>query len=600
MKKLSAFAAVLIFVLPCFPGCSGSDIVDSPNSLVVEQKSDQKEAADSSTSAARKTDSSSEPKPQAPNDDKQQAPVVQRDSGDKKSLEALIALTEPAIVRIDVSTRDGGGIGSGFVIDDSGIVVTNHHVVDGATSAKVAFADGTVLSVAGVLGSDAKRDIAILRIQKDERKLASLKLRKDAPQKGQAVFAFGAPRGLSFSASEGIVSAIRSASELTEFGQSLEGEWIQTTTPISPGNSGGPLVDLAGQVVGINTFNIVKGQNLNFAVSASDIERIFENTKAVTPLPLSLNSNARNGLGGKEITSLKIPPKFDYRHGHNIESSKSKFDTYRRIMLGPIELNQQTALFIGVFVAENDRSTNTNASLIEQRVSDNAVFFINSVATGWRFRDRREMKILVDGERIDLGDMDREYEVRTDRSNVYCMERLSVPISLPLLLKIARAEEWDFAVGDVEHSFGGSLSLTAQLRDLLSRLPATKTTSGIRLEIDKDLEAGLAAVARREAEEATREEEELFRYELLGSSGNDPSRPLFRVKLLSDKAHLLRALQLERISRKVCDKREFTVWFYLRTMTPTERAWASATWTKDKNGPEIRFFEDEAKKKKKK
>ncbi len=202
---------------------------------------------------------------------------------EKKSLEALIAATEPAIVRIDVSTWEGGGMGSGFVIDDAGIVVTNYHVIDDATSTKVVFADGTSVRVIGILGTDKRRDIVILKIQKPEKKLTSLKLQKARPQKGQTVIAFGAPGGLSFSVSEGIVSAVRSAAEIADFGERHDGEWIQTTCPISPGSSGGPLVAMSGEVVGISTFNIIKGQNLNFAVSASDIERIYENAKTANP-----------------------------------------------------------------------------------------------------------------------------------------------------------------------------------------------------------------------------------------------------------------------------------------------------------------------------
>ena len=207
--------------------------------------------------------------------------------------EQLIAIVETAVVRLDVETRTARAVGSGFVIDDSGIVVTNHHVVDGATSAKALFADDTSVRVIGVLATDTKRDIAFLQIQKPKTKpLTSLKLRKALPQKRQAVIAFGAPKGLSFTVSEGIISGpLRSAAELSElvadladFSKTHNGEWIQTTTPLSHGNSGGPLVDLSGNVVGMNT-RTIEGQNLNFAISAFDIAAVFEGVNSTKPTP---------------------------------------------------------------------------------------------------------------------------------------------------------------------------------------------------------------------------------------------------------------------------------------------------------------------------
>ena len=102
-----------------------------------------------------------------------------------------------------------------------------------------------------------------------------LELIEDPPLKGEGVVALGAPFGLDSTASEGIVSAIRSAEEL-EFKVGIHGHagtWIQTTTPISPGNSGSPLVNRRGQVVAVNTLTLKHGQNLNFGISAMDIRR---------------------------------------------------------------------------------------------------------------------------------------------------------------------------------------------------------------------------------------------------------------------------------------------------------------------------------------
>src|SRR5690606_33504714 len=98
------------------------------------------------------------------------------------------------------------------------------------------------------------------------------------PRKGDRVVALGAPKGLSFSVTEGMISGVRKGSDLVRdlgvqsgLEDDLPGTWIQTTTPISPGNSGGPLVNLRGEVVGANSFMLREAQNLNFAISASDI-----------------------------------------------------------------------------------------------------------------------------------------------------------------------------------------------------------------------------------------------------------------------------------------------------------------------------------------
>lgn len=414
-----------------------------------------------------------------------------------KGLEQLIPTIEPAVVRLDVSAREGSAIGSGFVIDDTGIVVTNNHVVEGATSAKAAFADGTSVAVIGILAADPKRDIAILKIQGTEKKFPSLKLWKGSPPKGLAVVAFGAPKGLSFSASEGIVSAVRSGKELADFGIPVDGAWIQTTTPISPGNSGGPLVARSGEVVGINTFNIVKGQNLNFAVSATDIERIFESAKSANPLPLGLTTSSKGAsdLIGKEVGSFKIPPKFNYPHQLVINSEKGKFDTYRRIELGPVRLDNATAMFLLLVVTDDDR------------VADNGFLLINSVAENWRFRKFRTLKIIADGELTNLGEMSWDPEVKTTGLSVYCVERLNTPVPLRVLLKIARSKDSDIAVGSSEYSLG--LALRDGLRDALSRLPLTKTVSGIALEIDQQIESENTEIANAEKKRETERQSQI-------------------------------------------------------------------------------------------
>ena len=188
-----------------------------------------------------------------------------------RSLADLIEAIEPSVVRIDVVKTRGRSTGSGFVVDRDGTVVTNYHVVAGAVRATARFADGSQAPVLGYQHLVPKKDIAVLKIDCPPEKLRPIAVASTLPRKGESVVGFGAPRRLSFSASEGIVSSIRSAQEMAAVDAHVEGTWIQTTTPISPGSSGGPLVNLQGEVVGANTLTRTDGQNLNFAISATDI-----------------------------------------------------------------------------------------------------------------------------------------------------------------------------------------------------------------------------------------------------------------------------------------------------------------------------------------
>ncbi|SFI45899.1 S1C family serine protease [Planctomicrobium piriforme] len=200
------------------------------------------------------------------------------------ALIALIERVEPAVVRIQVKTRSGDSIGSGFLIDKDGTIVTNYHVIAGAASAEAEFRDGRKVPVEGFYGFDQNRDLAILKIA-PQVGVEPLPVATEIPPKGTRVAAFGAPRGLSFTASEGIVSAIRSAKEAKHEDEAL-GTVVQTTAPISPGNSGGPLVNMFGEVVAANTFTYVEAQNLNFGISCPDINDVISK-KSMTLTPLS-------------------------------------------------------------------------------------------------------------------------------------------------------------------------------------------------------------------------------------------------------------------------------------------------------------------------
>ena len=172
--------------------------------------------------------------------------------------------------------RRGTALGSGFIISDEGIVVTNNHVIENADEIKIEMLNGSVLN-AEVIGTDPKTDIAILKIETDE-KLPFVEFgNSDSLRVGDWVVAIGNPFGQGFSVSAGIVSAR---------GRELSGrydDYIQTDAAINRGNSGGPLFDVDGKVIGVNTailspngLSIGIGYSMSSNVVSKVVEQLIE------------------------------------------------------------------------------------------------------------------------------------------------------------------------------------------------------------------------------------------------------------------------------------------------------------------------------------
>jgi S1-C subfamily serine protease len=155
--------------------------------------------------------------------------------------------------------------GSGFVISSDGYIITNHHVIEDAEKIYVLFSDGRKLN-AELKGADASTDIAVLKI--DEGNLRSLSFAdSDKLQAGQIAIAIGNPLGLQYSVTAGVVSAL--GRTLRAKNGRLIDDIIQTDAALNRGNSGGPLVDSSGHVIGVNTATIPSAQGLCFAVSSN-------------------------------------------------------------------------------------------------------------------------------------------------------------------------------------------------------------------------------------------------------------------------------------------------------------------------------------------
>lgn len=166
--------------------------------------------------------------------------------------------------------RTQESLGSGVIIDPSGLVVTNEHVIRGASAIHVHLADGRQFE-AEVIGSDADNDLAVIRVR-TQAPLPSVKLgRSDDLMIGEKVVAIGSPFGLSKTVTVGVVST---TGRSFRTGGRVYNDFVQTDASINPGNSGGPLLNTDGELVGINTAIFASAQGIGFAIPVDKVKRI--------------------------------------------------------------------------------------------------------------------------------------------------------------------------------------------------------------------------------------------------------------------------------------------------------------------------------------
>jgi S1-C subfamily serine protease len=193
----------------------------------------------------------------------------------KQTIASVVHVTNLSVRRNPFSfsaERVPQGTGTGFIWDDKGRVVTNYHVIAGASAARVTLADHTTVP-ATLVGADPNRDIAVLRVNVSKDKLVPILLGSSHDlQVGQRVFAIGDPFGLDHTLTTGIISGL-GREVATDRGHPLKG-LIQTDAAINPGNSGGPLLDSAGRLIGVNCAILSPSgasAGIGFAIPVDDV-----------------------------------------------------------------------------------------------------------------------------------------------------------------------------------------------------------------------------------------------------------------------------------------------------------------------------------------
>lgn len=243
--------------------------------------------------------------------------------------------TRRSVVIVEALDPSGQTIaqGSGFVAS-GGKIVTNLHVLAGATTARVTLHDGETITTDFILASDELADLAVLALPTQQRPLP---LAKGQPNVSDEVISIGNPLGLTSTLTNGLVSGVREIGEIW---------YVQTTTPISPGNSGGPLINMGGEVVGVTTFQLREAQNLNFAVAVHHVRSVLK-TEQRSPFP---REEAR-----EEKPVAPVAPSRDFKteQAEVIELSEK---------YGSLKTHAEKVRFLRAWASEQERSVMAQAA----------------------------------------------------------------------------------------------------------------------------------------------------------------------------------------------------------------------------------------------
>jgi S1-C subfamily serine protease len=225
----------------------------------------------------------------------------------------VIAKTSPGIVQITVQTSQGSDLGSGVIIDKNGYIVTNNHVVNGASTVTVQLANGTTINNANVVATDSVDDLAVVKIPTSS-KLTVVPIGDSSKLSvGQTVYAIGNPLGNTQTVTHGIISALnRTVSEGS--GAAAIPDAIQTDAPINPGNSGGALINTQGQLIGIPTLSAVdpetntEANGVGFAISSNRVQNIVNQV-------IQTGKITHTGRAGLNISTTSVNQQTQLQYG---------------------------------------------------------------------------------------------------------------------------------------------------------------------------------------------------------------------------------------------------------------------------------------------
>jgi S1-C subfamily serine protease len=262
------------------------------------------------------------------------APAAQPKLGTSLPIAEIYRRSAPGVVQVNTTGQGGQAQGSGFVVDKSGHIVTNYHVIEGASEIEVSFSNQDTLT-ATLVGEDPSTDLAVLKVDENPRGLTPLHLGdSDKVQVGDPVVAIGNPFGLERTVTAGIVSALQRAVRAPN-GFTID-QVIQTDAPINHGNSGGPLLDASGAVIGVNSQIETGGSSdgnvgIGFAVPSNTVESVIADilrdgkvdhaylgvsARPVTPeLASTMNLPVESGLLVETVTSGSGAEKAGLRSG---------------------------------------------------------------------------------------------------------------------------------------------------------------------------------------------------------------------------------------------------------------------------------------------
>jgi S1-C subfamily serine protease len=278
----------------------------------------------------------------------------------KHSAAAAIDRLERSVVLLEsVGAAGDSSLGSGFVIDDSGLIATNYHVVAHATQAFVRFRNGERCRVLGLAAVEPERDLAIIRLESTPLRLVPAPMAgAENPQKMAPVVALGHPNGVAYSPYDGKVSRIVKTSDLPLHSQRFlqrilsgrrDATWIQHTARLSDGNSGGPLLDRHGRVIGINTW-VDRQSQFSYALHIKHLHDLRKQTTSETkPLGSATPRDAWVTEWLNELNSARIRQLFDQAAGFRfLPASASEYRHLQKLAWAVTVANSPSSLTLDV------------------------------------------------------------------------------------------------------------------------------------------------------------------------------------------------------------------------------------------------------------